>query len=326
MLTSILVPIDGSVFAEHAVPAATELARRTAAKLHIVRVHQPPILPSPDAPVIVDAHWLDEIRAEEEAYLESIARRVRERSGLEIATALIDGFPADAIAGYARDHAVGLIVMTTHGRGGISRFWLGSVADGVVRHSRTPVLLLHPRSDDVDWERGLQLRHVLVPQDGSDLARSVVQPAIALGALAGARYTLMRVTLPLPPMGRATAMSAHALGEEALAEARGRDEASLAATAEPLRRQGYSVDTVVVSHPTPPNAILEFAATNAVDLIALATRGRSGWTRVALGSVADKVMRGSTIPVLLYRPAAPVVEKRHENGRSFGRRLVGVDL
>jgi nucleotide-binding universal stress UspA family protein len=86
----------------------------------------------------------------------------------------------------------------------------------------------------------------------------------------------------------------------------------LDAAAQRMRARGLDVDTVLVEDAMPAAAILEFAAENAVDMIALATRGRGGWSRVALGSVADKVMRGSLLPVLLYRPplVSAAVERR----------------
>jgi nucleotide-binding universal stress UspA family protein len=74
--------------------------------------------------------------------------------------------------------------------------------------------------------------------------------------------------------------------------------------AEHLRERGIDVEVAIVSHSVPAGAIIEFAESNAIDMIALATHGRGGWTRIALGSVADKVVRGSQIPVMVYRPKA----------------------
>jgi nucleotide-binding universal stress UspA family protein len=98
-----------------------------------------------------------------------------------------------------------------------------------------------------------------------------------------------------------------------------------------LRVQGVEAECGVVIHPVPAQAIIDFSVTHAVDAITLATSGRGGWTRVALGSVADKVMRGTTLPVLLYRPdpvekgelagalaavdAAPVTDLMNVGGR-----------
>ena len=299
MSKALMVPLDGSAFAEHALPAALDLARRLGATLHVVRVHQPPILPSPDAPVIVDAAWVESLRTEELAYLQDVADRFLAPTGIAFATKLVDGFPADALSAYARVQAIDVILMTTHGRGGMSRFWLGSVADALVRQSRTPVLLIRPHDVDPTDEPAPALRHILVPTDGSELSLGVVEPALALGAPGGARYTLLRVLPRLwaPSIGA---------GEEAVSEEERADAlAALERVARPLRARGTAIESVVLVDPAPAQAILSFASASDCDAIALATRGRSGWARVALGSVADKVMRGSTLPVLLYRPPAP---------------------
>lgn len=305
MFRSMMVPVDGSAFAEHALPTAVELAKRTGATLHLVRVHQPPVVAAAESPVIMDTDWLDALKAEERKYLANV-QRAPMLAGTNVETVLVEGFPADALAGYAHSRHVDLIVMTTHGRGGISRFWLGSVADALVRQAGTPVLLVRP-DEEVEDERPAAppMRHILIPMDGSELSQSVLEPASELGALTDARFTLMRVLVPLPPMPRPWTMGRAAAEAEVLEEDRQHALAELDGLAAPLRERGLHVECEAVTHPNPATAILEFAATNAADVIALATRGRSGWTRVAMGSVADKVMRASMLPVLLYRPPSP---------------------
>lgn len=305
MFRSLMVPVDGSAFAEHALPSALDLARATDARVHLVRVHQPPVLPAPEAPLIVDTDWLAALKEEEQKYLTNL-KSLPTLGGVNVETALVEGFPADALAAYARAQEIDLIVMTTHGRGGISRFWLGSVADALVRQAGTPVLLIRP-DEEVPEELPTMppIRHILIPTDGSALSQSVLEPALDLGGLTGARFTLMRVLLPLPPMPRPWTAGRAAAEVEVLQEDRERALAELDAVASPLRERGLSIECDAVTHPNPATAILDFAATNAVDAIALATRGRSGWARVAMGSVADKVMRASMLPVLLYRPPSP---------------------
>jgi nucleotide-binding universal stress UspA family protein len=240
---------------------------------------------------------------QEEEYLRSIANRCMERAGLAVRTELLAGVPANALGTYAYEMDVGLIVMTTHGRGGISRAWVGSVADALVRRSRVPVLLLRPPARP-DPHQELRARHLLIPIDGSQLSERVIEPAVALGMTCGARYTLLRVALPIPlvPVRPATVASRQ---QDMIERERLQALEQLEAAARPLRARGLDVQTIVVHDPSPATAILEFAADNAVDMIALATRGRGGWSRVALGSVADKVMRGALLPVMLFRPPVP---------------------
>lgn len=311
MATSMLVPLDGSKFAEQALPAALELARRMGARLHLVRAHEFPLVPAyPEGMIAFDPEWDRAVRGEEEEYLRSVANRCME-AGVSARTDLLDGPAANALAGYAQEMGVDLIVMTTHGRGGISRAWVGSVADALVRRSSVPVLLLRPRDDGKVVEGALAPRHVLIPLDGSRLSTGILDPAIGLGAMSKARYTLLRVGVPVPLPGRPLGVSGLATAvpgttAQAVLEAEEELKAGLETLAQPLRARGLEVDTAVVMHTVPAIAILDWAAQNAVDLIALATHGRGGWSRVALGSVADKVMRGTQLPVLLYRPPATV--------------------
>jgi nucleotide-binding universal stress UspA family protein len=303
MPSSILLPLDGSAFSEHALPTALDLARQLNARLHLVQVHEPPVPLVGGPNPAVDAEVGATVREQEEEYLRSVANRCMERAGVATRSELLDGPVATALAAYIQELGIDLVVMTTHGRSGISRAWVGSVADAVVRRSAAPVLLLRPR-DGGGAPEEFSTNHVLVPLDGSPLAEGILGPAAAIARLGNARFTLLRIVAPLqvsaepshpavlsqdPSVVRAAAEQAHAYLEQ------------VAAT---LRRTGLQVDTAVQVHAVAAVAILDYAATSAVDLVAMATHGRGGWSRVALGSVADKVMRGMLLPVLLFRPPA----------------------
>lgn len=306
MANSILVPLDGSTFAEHALPVAEDYARRSGARLHLVQVHEPLTLPVNPAGLAAEyAEWEQAMKLQGEEYLRSTAAGCMERSGVAVRTELLEGAPANALATYATELDIGLIVMTTHGRGGISRAWVGSVADALVRRSRVPVLLLRPPTNALAARHALEARHTLIPLDGSDLAAQVIEPAVALATPGRTRFTLLRVLLPRPLL---PARARTALAEQALAERERADALEQMETAAGgIRAAGYDVETVIVQDRMPAMAILDHAAENAVDLIAIATRGRGGWSRVALGSVADKVMRGAGVPVLVYRPPAELL-------------------
>jgi len=313
-MATIMVPLDGSSFAEHAVPVAGGIARASGARIHLVQVHETPLVAAaPDMMVPYDAKWDATVRRQEQEYLQGMANRIAERWGVSARAELVDGPSAMALSAYAREMEIDTIVMTTHGRGGLSRVWLGSVADGVIRRSGVPVLVLRPETEAVDMDAELRPRHVLIPMDGSDLARGVLERAVWLGSLFGARYTLLRIALPVPlirapfPASSDTEFLEKVIGEQHDLAQRDLEEA-----AAPLRERGLDVEVVVVSEPIPASAILNYATTNAVDLIAIATHGRGGWSRLALGSVADKVLRGATMPVLLYRPPAT---NGHERAR-----------
>ena len=311
MTQTIMVPLDGSAFAERAVEAAIALARTGNVRVHLVQAHEPPIVPSsPDVLVPYDAEWDAVRRREEQEYLQTVANRVSERAGVPVRSEVVDGPPAMSLAMYARDMEVDLIVMTTHGRSGLSRLWLGSVADGVVRRSGVPVLLIRA-GESATEPIDLYPRHILIPLDGSELSKGVLEPALWLGSIFGARYTLLRVVLPAAVLRPPVTLGDSDFVDGVLAEQETHAKEFLEGVAKPLRARGLDVETLVVSHSVPAQAILEQSEACIADMVAIATHGRGGWSRLALGSVADKVLRASSVPALVYRPSAKVNNEQH---------------
>jgi nucleotide-binding universal stress UspA family protein len=182
----------------------------------------------------------------------------------------------------------------------LSRLWLGGVADYLVRHSKVPLLLCRPR-EEAALSAALP-RRILIPLDRSSLSRSILEPATALGDLGKAEYTLFTVVEPLivvgDPISGAPPPSDPQLTERMRVDA----ELYVGDTAEELARKGHRVRSCTVVAPGPASAILAEAAAGNYDLIALATHGSGGVRRALLGSVTDKVVRGSTCPVLVLRP------------------------
>jgi nucleotide-binding universal stress UspA family protein len=177
-----------------------------------------------------------------------------------------------------------------------------------VRRLPLPLLLVRPREEPPDLARKPDLRRVLLPVDGSPLAERIIDPAVALAG-PEANYRLLRVVKPalLPayaPEGRPIGREVEELLEQIqavqkrlLADA----EEYLAGLAGRLRGRGLDVQTRVAVEEQPAVAILREAAEGRAGLIALETHGRRGLARLFLGSVADKVVRGATIPVLVHR-------------------------
>jgi nucleotide-binding universal stress UspA family protein len=205
--------------------------------------------------------------------------------------------------------------MTTQGRGPVARFWLGSVADALVRQSTIPILFVRPAESEADLAQEPAFRRVLIPLDGSQLAEQILEPATALAAATKAEVTLLRVVQQLSPASYDPESSRISGIRPALLkqlqdvdrQERTRAEEYLDQLAERLRSRSLIVHTRVVSHLRPATAILDDASTNGVDLIALATHGRGGLKRLLVGSVADKVLRGATTAVLMYRPVGEFV-------------------
>lgn len=302
MYRSILVPLDGSRFAEFALPFAASIAKLTGAALHLVRVH----LPIRDTAIPGIAELDAELRAGERADLERVARQLQQERGLGSMVSLEDDPAGHAICERARAVGAELIVMTTHGRTGFSRFWIGSVADAVVRDAGVPVLLLRPRPSALPVEGDHLFSDILLPLDGSEAAESIIPHALALGSLGGARYTLLRVVQPyVAPVVAFPDVPTPMLDEQVLEGSMECARKYLATTADRMRASDGSVDvrTEVVVHELPAMAVLDHLQHGMFDLVALTTHGR-GLRRFVLGSVADKLLRGAVVPLLSYRPSA----------------------
>jgi nucleotide-binding universal stress UspA family protein len=296
----ILVPLDGSALAERALPVAAELSRLAGAPVELVHVHVP-ISPDPihvEGLPVIDEHMRSLRRDHERAYLE----RLREGLGAEasVSTAVVDGPVAPGLAAHARAVGAWLIVLTTHGRGGLERMWLGSVADELARVSPVPILLVRPEPPPAG-----RFARILAPLDGSKTSEAILEHAARLARLgSGAEIVLLRVVQPLVaavwlPEG---AVAAAAPQEDLPGrERRAREYLDVAARS----LAGLRVRPRVEVAASVAAAILQTAQAEACDLVALATHGRSGLARVALGSVADKVVRASHTPVLLFRPPPP---------------------
>jgi len=314
MYQSILVPLDGSAAAEHVLPTALSLARRFKAALKIVHVHAPVWVAYSEGGVY-DALVDRELREQMQAYLDGVIQRLSEVTNVTLSSVLLDGLVTGAINRHAIESGVDLVVMTTQGRGPVARFWLGSVADRLLRQSTVPILFVRPQEVDADLSHESKFGHMLIPLDGSQLAEQILEPAAALASATNAEVTLLRVVQQFTPdsydpdSGRVSGIRPALLAQlqEVDRQEWQRAEDYLDQLAERLRQRTLNVQTRVVSHMRPATAILDDATTHGVNLIALATHGRGGLKRLLVGSVADKVLRGATTPVLVFRPVGEFV-------------------
>jgi nucleotide-binding universal stress UspA family protein len=187
------VPLDGSQFAEQALPLALSIANRAGASLEVVQVHVLYAFQEPACSWLPFDPTEDAIFKEyEQAYLDAIVRRLQKTALVPVTSFLASGMIVDGILDRVRTKPADLIVMTTHGRGPMSRFWLGSVAVELVRHGPAPILLVRPQEDSTAPPSELTLKRILIPLDGSDLAEGVLEPAVALGSSMDAEYVLIR--------------------------------------------------------------------------------------------------------------------------------------
>lgn len=300
VIQTILVPLDGSALAEAALPPARRLARITNATLVLVRVAQTRsfgvgALAAQDAAV-----------TEAEAYLGRITHDVRYRD-VAVHTDVFVNDPATGIAVAALAHGADVIVMSTHGRSGVSRVLLGSVAERVLRETALPVVLV----------RGVQrvklstlppvgaYRTILVPLDGTALAEEAVR---YIGQELWAHDAEILLLHSEQSIARPVVPSAIYSDELVESLARGEQEVGRPATAvraylQRVAQKYLSEHTLhlFVTMGDPAMAILHIAADHDVDLIVMTTHARAGIQRLLDGSVAAGVLAHGDVPVLLLR-------------------------
>ncbi|MCU0704191.1 MAG: universal stress protein [Fimbriiglobus sp.] len=307
MIRTILVPLDGSRTAEHALPWARFLSRRTGAGVRLARVRRiPPAPVAGEGMTTYDPDPHAYITNEENEYTAAIAKTWLDPDSETTLTAeLLE--PTDSIAGtlirYAESVAADLTLMTSRSHGPMSRFLFGSVADDYLRRAPGPTLLVQGDAATApDPTVEPRVGRVVVPLDGSALSEQAVTPALTLFDWYGCEITLLLVLDAVDDlrqlMERVDGLTSHHwTAQSALPIA----SEYLQRVADRLRQETSKVRTKVVEHGSAADAILAEAA-DPTTAVALATHGRGGLTRMIFGSVADKVVRGAAGPVMVVRP------------------------
>lgn len=301
MYRSILLPLDGSSFAEEALPLAAHLASVEGAHLTLAHV----IRPAPDVDFKLpdeDLAWRARIHAAASDALGEHAVKLKS-SGVEASAEVREGAVVEALSQIAAQEKSDLIVLTTHGSGGFRRWWLGSVADALLRQGDTPVLLVRPW-DDTESRLSERSRFgtVLVPLDGSPSSEAVLEHARWFRDRLGAHLIFVRVVPSPLEVGSLYGVPTVRLERDSHRNQREEAQQYLETV---VQRMGEgSQETRVVEASSAAEGVLEAARIHGADLITLATQGRSALGRMVLGSVADKVVRGAAVPVLAVRPPA----------------------
>lgn len=248
------------------------------------------------------------LRELEQEYLEQVAASVTTNYTVPAATTLLDGGVVEAICAHARECPDALVVMSTHGRTGFSRLWLGSIADGVLRHATTPVLMLRVDAARQDassgWPRPFS--RMVVPLDGSDFAEQALPHAMNIAAASTADVVLLHVVTPVLPAPTELPIPyvppAELLGGATDERVRQATEYTTALGAS-LHESYPTLDigTTVAVAMSPAQVIIDTAKERGAHLVVMSTHGR-GVSRLVAASVADKVVRGGPGAVLLIRP------------------------
>jgi nucleotide-binding universal stress UspA family protein len=299
MYTRLLIPLDGSQTAEQALPYARVLAkglRVPVTLVHAVDPHDLGFLTDPEHSRYVDTVWADKVN-ENRDYLERVARSF---AGTHARCLVQKGQAEDVVIEEADADKNTLIVMATHGRSGLRRWLLGSVAYKIVHGTANPICLVRAREakgtgDNVDQ---VILKTVIVPLDGSALAEQVLPAVIELVRAMNLSVVLLRAyALPVA----ATGQEFGSYTDELLAQIENEARRYLDGKLQDLKQRGLKDVSAVVKFGYGADEIIGLAHETPQSLVAMCTHGRSGLTRWVLGSVTERVVRHCGDPVLLVR-------------------------
>jgi nucleotide-binding universal stress UspA family protein len=296
----IVVPLDGSALAEQALEPAMTVARHQEAELTFMRA---PVVETLAVPVTeplggVGLYWpeegLDASREACQEYLDAVAGKHR-GEGVPLRVEVGEGRPDEAILAVSDEVGADLIVMSTHGYSGVTRWVLGSVTEKVLRASQVPVFVVRGSTS---------VQKMLVPLDGSALSEKAIEPALQVARALGADIVLFQA-VPAKRVDPRKVESLEAV-EHGLGEAMARSDRTdaqhyLEKTRQRHEDAGVTIETAVGATPA-AESILDYAEHNKIQLIAMATHGRSGLRRWIYGSVTEKVLHRGCCSMLIVPP------------------------
>lgn len=287
MYERILVPTDGSDHAIRAAEHALWLSRAFDATLHVINAVDVVRAAGPFDAGGLDEEFLDRLEGEGRETVESTVSAIDAVN--EVRTDVVRGRPSEAICEYVEGHAIDLVAMGTHGRSGLRRYVVGSVAERVVRRSDVPVYTVRA-TDRSRMAEGYD--EVLIPTDGSEHAALAAEHGVAIAATSNARVHVLNV-IDVGAAATTPEVTAPPSLVEAL-ESAGTEAAK--PVAERASDAGLDV-TTAVRDDYPAGGILAYADENDVDLLAMGTAGRTGLGRFVLGSTAETVVNRAEMPV-----------------------------
>jgi len=286
----ILCPIDFSPGSKQAMRWATQLATTTGAEIVLFHSWYIPPLAYGGGHLVVPPTLLQDVSDDAKRGLDEAVLEVKALGATRVSAKLASGLPWTMIVNELDDPSYDLVVVGTHGRTGLSRILLGSVAEKVVRHAPCSVLTVRPDGEVKPFA------HVLCPTDFSESAQLAADLAVSLIAPDGQGLTLLHIVeVPVAVSGEPAVegfirdLDVHAskLLDSWAAQLRSKTKAPVT-TRSRLGTPGAQTLQVIELDPT-------------IDLVVMGSHGRTGIARVFLGSVAEKVVRHARCPVLVAR-------------------------
>lgn len=291
---TVLIPLDGSPLAEHSLTFLPALAQLGDVALHLISV----VDETEEIHDLTSAEIVERERNVLTTYLGQTAADIERLYGIKAEFEVEAGVPSDAIHRRVDALRPDLLVISTHGRSGLSRWRHGSVAAGLLHGATCPILIVGPRAaEHGDWREGettASFDSILVPLDGSARAEQALTTAAAMAQQFGSKLHLVRAVRPRTagdpmPGGGADLTS--------------QMEQGAASYLEKVRARLHSGGDVVTAVRLGAGAteLEEYIAAEQIDLVVMTSHGRSGLVRAALGSVTDRLTGNGKAPVLVVR-------------------------
>lgn len=299
MFKRILVPLDGSELSERALPPALKIGELEGSLVMLMRVPVAEVSMVPEVAGFGSYSLRNLTEAVEAARHEAKEYVMRlslasTRGNVEVEGLTVEGDAADAILTTAHEKHADLIVMSTHGYSGLTRWVMGSVTERVIAHAPCPVLVI--RADK-------PVTRMLIPLDGSELAERAMLPGLEIASAFGAEVEFFRAVLPVP-MENINELEKAERGLGTQLQDSWLDSAAdyLKLQVDIAARRGVKAKAVVRTGPA-ASTLLDYADAMEIDAVAMATHGRTGLQKWLYGSVTEKVLRaGHTHAMLIVRP------------------------
>lgn len=299
---NILLTTDFSEHANAGIPYAVALVKHSGGTLHILHVFESSGSGALLAGVVVDASaWLADLRAKFESRLEMLARDMELEHGIKVVTKVVPGHPVHEIVDYIKSSGVDLTVVATHGHSAIAHLVLGSTAERVVRLSPKPVLTVRPRA--TQRPEAFTFKRILLPTDFSANSEAIWPQALALATQYNAALLLVHVIEPSVYYANATMSEGMGVDvEQWLVSIRRNADEQLRKAAEKLKTLTTQPVQTLLREGRAADEIVAAAESQAADLMVISTHGYTGVAHVIFGSVAERIVRLSSVAVISIKP------------------------
>ena len=289
MFEKIIVPLDGSNGAEIVLPYAAAIGTAFGVEVTLVTAAE---AGTPDKSHLFQSYL--------KRIAEDLKNAIKGRPGLIVSTEVLNGKPAEEILKLASQKKADLIIIAGHGASGGNPQLLGNIATKILSGSNTPVLLVRA-GDTRSLKRGDLIKRILVPLDGSQMSERSLKTVEPMAAGLGAEIVLFQAVEPVRYVpGFETMVPNIVLPSDD--EIRGVAAKYLNAIEKPLKQSGIKTSSVIIAD-APAEAIIDYANSGGIDVIAMTTHGFSGIKRWVFGSTTEKVLQAGSKPILVIPTA-----------------------